>query len=158
MRPYSPPPLRVEFVEDRPPATSLALPHDAGVSWRAQSETKEQRCPKPALLAPACRAAPDASRAEVAKAAHAGIRDALKAEREEAKQERARERAAGALVRKAGKAKPAETGRHRGKVATPAPKRASRSAAGHAKRRARTTVRARDNEPLGEPSDSEQSG
>ena len=106
----------------------------------------------------ALEAIPDASRAEVAKAAHAGIRDALKAEREEAKQERARERAAGARVRKAGKAKPAETGRHRGKVATPAPKRASRSAAGHAKRRARTTVRARDNEPLGEPSDSEQSG
>ena len=39
-------------------------------------------------------AIPDASRAEVAKAAQAGIRDALKAEREQAKEERVREGAA----------------------------------------------------------------
>ena len=103
-------------------------------------------------------AIPDASRAEVAKAAHAGIRDALKAEREQAKQERAREGSAGARGRKTGKAKPADTGRGRGKVASSAPKRAPRPAARPAKRRARTTARTRDNEPFEEPRDTEQSG
>jgi hypothetical protein len=102
-------------------------------------------------------AIPDASRAEVAKAAHAGIRDALKAEQEQAKQERAGERSAGARVRKARKAKPAEAGRGRGKRAADTPKRASKTAAGLAKRRARTTARTRDNEPF-EERGAEQSG
>ena len=101
---------------------------------------------------------PDASRAEVAKAAQAGIRDALKAEREQAKEERARERAAGARGRKPGKTKPAATGRGRGRAANGEPKRVSRSAAGPAKRRARTTARTRDNEAVEEPRDAEQSG
>src|SRR5690242_17431791 len=56
----------------------------------------------------ALEAIPDASRAEVAKAAHAGIRDALKAEREEAKQERARERSTAP-----GSARPAKRSRPR---------------------------------------------
>src|SRR5690242_3859067 len=82
-------------------------------------------------------AIPEASRAAVAKAAQAGIRDALKAEREQAKQERARERSAGARVSKAGTARPA---------------------AGPAKRRARTTARVRDHAPFEKPGDAEQSG
>ena len=57
----------------------------------------------------ALQAIPEHSRAEVAKAAHAGIRDALKAEREQAKEERARERSAGAGLRNAGNSKSAGT-------------------------------------------------
>lgn len=74
----------------------------------------------------ALEAIPDTSRAEVAKAAHAGIRDALKAEREKAKQERARERSDGARTRKPGTAKPVETNRGRSKAATRTPKRRPR--------------------------------
>src|SRR5689334_339683 len=106
----------------------------------------------------ALEAIPDASRAEVAKAAHAGIRDALKAEREEAKQERARERTAGTLTRKPGKAK-AAAARGRGKAATRAPKRSSKTGAGPAQRRARAAARPRDNEDVeGTQEDAEQNG
>src|SRR5689334_1536028 len=98
-------------------------------------------------------AIPEASRAEVAKAAQAGIRDALKVEREQAKEERASEKAGGARGRKAAKAKPAATGRGRAKAASGGPKRASRPAAGPAKRRARTAARTRDNKAVEEPWD-----
>ena len=97
----------------------------------------------------ALQAIPEHSRAEVAKAAHAGIRDALKAEREQAKEERARESSAGIRVRNAEKSKSAGT-RSTGKAATRAPKRASRSAAGPGKRRARTTARAQNSERIEE--------
>jgi len=97
-------------------------------------------------------AIPEASCAEVAKAAQAGIRDALKAEQKQAKEERARERSAGARGRGFRKAKPVQTGRDKGKVATRAPKRASRSAAGPAKRRTRTAAM-RDSESFEEQGD-----
>jgi hypothetical protein len=83
---------------------------------------------------------PEAQRAEVAQAAHAGIRDALKAERDRVKQEKAREKSAGARARKGGRSKSVATIRDAGKIATRAPTPGRRSAAGPAKRRARTTA------------------
>jgi len=90
---------------------------------------------------------PEGQRAEVAKAAHAGIRDALKAQREKARQEKAREKAAGARVSKGGRSKSAATVRGTGNTATRARKPGRRPASGTSRE---SVAMARDNELLEE--------
>ena len=88
---------------------------------------------------------PERQRAEVAKAAHAGIRDVLKTQQEKARQDKAREKASSARVVKGGRSKPAAKARSTGITATRARKRGRRSAPGASRE---NIAMGRDNEPV----------